>query len=85
MAVIHCHDDKHCLILDQQRFLADVYTGTKDVRILSSDDSSQDLTWSYRLFNVENPFRGGQIQQKTKKKNKVNYRVMLLSSQTTSE
>ena len=77
MAVTHCHDDKQCLILDQQQFLTDAYRRTKDARIGPNAESRQSFSWRRDLFAVERPFRATnntplpEQQKKNKKKKKV--------------
>lgn len=53
MTVIHCHDDKQFLILDHERFLANIYST---------------YHWSSSLFNVDRPFRSDNEQSKKKKR-----------------
>ena len=57
MSMIHCHDDKQVVILDQSLFLSHIYTNTKDWRKASPIDSMKNLTWKKDLFYVERPFR----------------------------
>lgn len=64
MSVIHCHDDKQFIMLDQDLFLRDIYTQTKDWRKMTTADSFRNLTWRKDLFYVERPFR---MTKKTKK------------------
>lgn len=71
MAVIHRHDDKHCLILDQQQYLREIYKNTNDARKCSSSESSKNLIWAKRLFNVVKPFRTGLNHNRKRKTNKV--------------
>ena len=67
MSVIHCHDDKQIVILDQYLFLRDIYTQTKDGRKSITGDSRKSFIWKKDLFYVEEAFR----KTKNKKKNKV--------------
>jgi hypothetical protein len=71
--MIHCHDDKQFVILDQLLFLTHVYAHTKDGRQSTSAESLKNLTWRKELFHVERPFRMANVEQtkKKKKKNKV--------------
>jgi hypothetical protein len=69
MSVIHCHDDKHFVMLDQELFLRDIYTHTKNWRIAGS---SKNFIWRKDLFYIERPFRmTNNAQKKKKKKNTV--------------
>jgi hypothetical protein len=66
--MIHCHDDKQFVILDQTKFLSRIYTGTKDWR----GSSIKNLTWRKDLFYVEQPFRSANNEPMKKKKKKKN-------------
>lgn len=68
MTVIHCHDDKQFVILDQDLFLRSIYTDTKNWRRIV--DCEKNLTWKKDLFYVEQPFRRTNDTQKKKKKKK---------------
>ncbi|CAF1234028.1 unnamed protein product [Rotaria sordida] len=72
MSMIHCHDDKQFVILDQHIYLSHIYAHTKDWRNLTIVDSRKNLTWRKDLFYVERPFRmtinTEQIKKKKKKK-----------------
>jgi hypothetical protein len=75
MSVIHCHDDKQYLILDQRQYLTNIYANTKDTRLIDHANQTSDVTWCKEFFHVERPFRAtdaDQQQTKTKKKRKVN-------------
>ncbi|CAF1318875.1 unnamed protein product [Adineta ricciae] len=68
--MIHCHDDKQFVILDQIKFLNHIYTHTKDWKQSVDADSRINLTWRKDLFYVEQPFRrptSGQMARKKKK------------------
>ncbi|UJR30596.1 hypothetical protein I4U23_018122 [Adineta vaga] len=68
--MIHCHDDKECVILDQIKFLNHTYTHTKNWRQSVEADSIRSLTWRKDLFYVEQPFRRTNNEQMAKKKKK---------------
>ncbi len=72
MSVIHCHDDKQFVILDQDVFLRHIYTHTKDWRKILTADSIKNFSWRKDLFYVERPFRMANNEQKKKKKKKKN-------------
>lgn len=70
MTVIHCHDDKQYVILDQYLFLKHIYTGTEDWRRSTLLERRRNLTWRRELFYVEQPFRAHNAAQKKNKKKK---------------
>jgi transketolase len=70
--MIHCHDDKQFVILDQIKFLSHIYTHIKDWRTSTIEDRRKNLTWRKDLFYVERPFRSTNNEQMKKKKKKKN-------------
>lgn len=68
--MIHCHDDKQFVILDQIKFLNHIYTHAKDWKQSVDADSRINLTWRKDLFYVEQPFRRTTNEQMARKKKK---------------